>query len=180
MEKILLNQAAIARSLDRIVHQIIERNDGAENLAVIGIRTRGVDLARRIVAKIEGIESIEVPFGCVDITLYRDDFRETVDFPDPKGSEIQFDPKGKDIILVDDVLFTGRTVRAAIDVILDFGRPRSIQLSVLVDRGGRELPICPDYVGRVVDVRPDEYVRVHTIETDEEDNVMLIKRKQTG
>jgi len=180
MTQVLMNEAAIMRSLDRITHQILEYNEGAKNLAVVGIRTRGVDFAERIINKINELESIEIPLGVVDITLYRDDFRETVDFPHPKGSEIQFDPTGLDIILVDDVLFTGRTIRSAIDVILDFGRPNSIQLAVLIDRGGRELPICPDHVGRVIDVRPDEYVRVHTIESDEEDNVILIKRKQTN
>ncbi len=177
MDKVLMNEAAILRSLDRIIHQILEHNEGAKNLAIVGIRTRGVDFAKRIIKRINELESIGVPLGVVDITLYRDDFRETVDFPHPKGSEIQFDPTGLDIILVDDVLFTGRTVRSAIDVILDFGRPNSIQLAVLIDRGGRELPICPNHFGRFVDVRPDEYVQVLTNETDSEDKVVLVKRK---
>ncbi|MCD6594580.1 bifunctional pyr operon transcriptional regulator/uracil phosphoribosyltransferase PyrR [bacterium] len=177
MTKILMDDKAVLRSLNKIAHQILEQNEGADNLSIIGIRTRGVDLANRIVNIIEDIEKVKILSGCVDITLYRDDFRETVDFPHPKGSEIQFDPKGKKIILVDDVLFTGRTVRSAIDVILDFGRPKSIQLAVLVDRDGRELPIQPDYIGRKVEVRDNEYVQVLTKETDGEDKIMLIKRK---
>ena len=177
MTKILMDKTAISRSLNKIAHQILEHNEGANNLAVVGIRTRGVDLSNRIVDIIESIENVKIPSGCVDITLYRDDFRETVDFPHPQGSEILFDPKGKNIVLIDDVLFTGRTVRAAIDVILDFGRPKSIQLAVLIDRGGRELPIQPDYVGRKIDVRSDEYVQVLTKETDGEDKIMLVKRR---
>ncbi|RKZ32973.1 bifunctional pyr operon transcriptional regulator/uracil phosphoribosyltransferase PyrR [bacterium] len=178
MKKVLMNGESIERSLNKIVHQIVERNRGAGNLAVVGIRTRGADIADRVLTLIQQVEQLKIPHGCVDITLYRDDFREMVDFPHTHGSEIQFDPKGKNIILVDDVLFTGRTVRSAIDVILDFGRPASIQLAVLVDRGGRELPIQPDYVGRKVEVRSDEYVQVLTRETDGEDKVLLIKRKE--
>ncbi len=177
MKKTIMNAEAISRSIDRIVHQIIEHNEGAKNLAVVGIIARGIDLAKRIVKRIEKIENIELPIGSVDITLYRDDFRELVDIPDAKGSDIQFDITGKDIILVDDVLYTGRTARSAIDVILDFGRPKSIQLAVLVDRDGRELPIQPDFVGRKVEVRADEYVQVHTEETDGEDEVVMVKRK---
>ncbi len=179
MTKDLMTKKDIQRSLTKVAHQILERNRGAENLAIVGIRTRGVDIARRLKRIIEDIEGKQIPLGCVDITLYRDDFMDTVDFPSTGGSEIQFDPKGKNIILVDDVIYTGRTVRSAIDVILDFGRPKSIQLAVLVDRGGRELPIQPDYVGMVADVRPDEYVQVLTEETDGEDKVVLVKRSET-
>ncbi len=177
MKKTIMNSAAISRSIDRIVHQIIEHNEGAKNLAIVGVIERGIDLAKRVVKRIEKLENVELPMGSVDITLYRDDFRELVDIPDAKGSDIQFDIKGKDIILVDDVLYTGRTTRSAIDVVLDFGRPKSIQLAVLIDRDGRELPIQPDYVGRKIEVREDEYVQVHTNETDDEDEVVLVKRK---
>jgi len=177
MKKVIMDGAAISRSIDRIVHQILENNDGADNIAIVGILARGIDLAHGIARQIETLENVKIPVGCVDITLYRDDFRELVDIPDAKGSDIQFDIKGKDIILVDDVIYTGRTIRSAIDVVLDFGRPKSIQLAVLIDRGGRELPIQPDYVGRKVDVRPDEYVQVLTKETDGADEVILVKRK---
>ena len=176
MSRVLLDRVAISRSLGRIVHQIIERNESLGVLGIVGIRRRGVDLARRIAKSISELEGVSPPVGTVDITLYRDDFRELVDLPFAKGSEIQFDVTGRDVVLVDDVLYTGRTVRAAIDVILDFGRPRSIQLAVLIDRGGRELPICPDYVGRRIDVRSDEYIEVRTVETDGEDAVVLVKR----
>jgi len=178
MQKVILDSSAIARSIGRIVHQILEANEGADNIAIVGIQTRGVDIGKRIVAKISEMEKKEPPFGTVDITLYRDDFRELVEVPEAKDSKIDFDIKGIDIILVDDVLYTGRTVRSAIDVILDYGRPKSIQLAVLVDRGGRELPISANYVGKRVEVRPDEYVQVYTDETDKEDKVLLIKRKQ--
>ncbi len=176
MTNCLMDENAVARSIEKIVREMLERNSGAKNLALVGIRTRGVDIAKRMASLIEEIEGAPVPFGIVDITLYRDDFRETLDFPHPMGSEIQFSPTGKSIVLVDDVLFTGRTVRSAIDVILDFGRPKSIQLSVLVDRGGRELPIAADYCGRSIEMRTDEYVQVLTRETDGQDAVMLVKR----
>ena len=178
MKRIIMDSAAVTRSIGRIVHQILEHNEGAENLAIVGILTRGVDIAKRISKKIVEIEGIVPAFGYVDITLYRDDFRELVDVPQAKGSELQFDITGKDIVLIDDVLYTGRTARAAIDAILDFGRPKSVQLAVLVDRGGRELPICPDYIGKRIEVRPNEYVNVHTKETDRKDEVLLVRRKK--
>lgn len=178
MVRTIMDSNAVARSIGRIAHQILEYNYGADNIAVVGVLTRGIDIAAEISRRIKEMENVELPLGSVDITLYRDDFRELVDVPQAKGSDIQFDITGKDIILVDDVLFTGRTVRAAIDVILDFGRPKSIQLAVLVDRGGRELPIQPDYVGRKVEVRPDEYVQVYTKQTDGEDKVELVKRTE--
>lgn len=177
MTQHIMDSTAFLRSIDRIVHEILEHNDGAHNLAIIGVLTRGADIGMKISQRIEELEEKQIPYGSVDITLYRDDFRELRDVPQAKGSDIQFDSKAMDIILVDDVLYTGRTVRSAIDVILDFGRPRSIQLAVLVDRDGRELPIQPDYVGRKVEVRPDEYVRVCTQKTDGKDEVLLVKHK---
>ncbi len=177
MQRVIMDSSAISRSIGRIAHQIIERNEGADNLAIVGVLNRGIDLAERIRQKIGELENADIPIGSVDITLYRDDFRELLDIPQAKGSDIQFEITGRDIILVDDVLYTGRTARAAIDVILDFGRPKSIQLAVLVDRGERELPIQPDYVGKRVEVRADEYVQVLTRETDGEDKVILVRRK---
>jgi len=171
-----MDSAAVTRSIGKMAHQIVERNEGAENLAIVGILTRGVDIAKRISKKIIEIEGVAPAFGHVDITLYRDDFRELLDVPQAKGSELQFDVTGKDIVLIDDVLYTGRTIRSAIDVILDFGRPKSIQLAVLVDRGGRELPICPDYIGKRIEVRHNEYVNVRTKETDRKDEVILVRR----
>jgi len=173
-----MDDAAIARSLERISSQIFEKNPNIKKLAIVGIRERGDDLAKRVLKLIETHCNEKPAFGQVDITLYRDDFRELTDIPVTKGSEFRFNPKDMVIILVDDVLYTGRTVRSAIDVILDFGRPRSIQLAVLIDRGGRELPICPDYVGMSVQLRVDEYVRVLTAETDGMDRVLLRLRKK--
>ncbi len=177
-ERTIMDEVAISRSIDRISHQILERNEGTQNLAIVGIYTRGVELAKRIRMRIAEIEKIELPFGTVDITLYRDDFRELLTVPQAKGSDIRFDPKGINIVLVDDVLYTGRTVRAAIDVILDFGRPKRIQLAVLVDRGGRELPIAPDFVGKTVQVMADEYIHVMTKEIDGEDKVIIARRNE--
>jgi len=176
--RVIINESSFSRSLERIASQIVERNLDVDRLAVVGIRARGDDLAKRLVELIEAKTGKRPKFGYVDITLYRDDFMELTDFPLAKSSEISFDPKGMNVVLVDDVLYTGRTVRAAIDVLLDFGRPKSIQLAVLVDRGGRELPICPDYVGKEIAVRDDEYVEVHTKETDGVDEVVLVKRSQ--
>lgn len=177
MSKIIMTKESIRRTLKRIVQEILERNGGAKNLAIVGIRSRGADIADKIAKIIKKEEGTNVPIGVVDITLYRDDFRQLDEFPEAKGSDIQFDVTGKDIILVDDVLYTGRTVRAAMDVILDYGRPKSIQLAVLIDRGGRELPIAPDYVGQKVEVRENEYINVRTDSSDGIDEVILAKRK---
>lgn len=177
MSKTIMTKDSIRRTIHRIVQEILERNGGAKNLAIIGIRSHGADIAGKIAKIIRKEENTDVPVGVVDITLYRDDFRQLNEFPEAKGSDIKFDVTGKDIILVDDVLYTGRTARAAIDVILDYGRPKSIQLAVLIDRGGRELPIKPDYVGRKIEVRDDEYINVHTDLSDGIDEVILAKRK---
>lgn len=162
---VVLEQRDIERAVQRIAHEIVERNRGAVELAVIGIRTRGVSLARRIVSIINRLEGVEVPLGILDITLYRDDIY-TRRQPEVKETDIPFDVTGKHVVIVDDVLFTGRSVRAAIDAIIDFGRPRTIQLAVLVDRGHRELPIRADYVGKNIPTSRVDQVKVYLEEVD--------------
>ena len=156
----LMSPADIARSLDRIALQIVERNHGVDNLAIVGIHTGGVYLADRIRAIIEKREGKKVDSGTLDITLYRDDWSLVAQNPIVKTTDIPFAVGEQNLILVDDVIFTGRTIRAAMDAIMDFGRPRSMQLAVLVDRGGRELPIQPDYTGLELNVLDDEHIHV--------------------
>jgi pyrimidine operon attenuation protein/uracil phosphoribosyltransferase len=170
----VMDALAIQRALTRIAHEILERNKGTEDLALVGIRSRGVFLAERIRNKIRDIESgPALPFGVVDITLYRDDLDRGVQNPIVKGTEIPFAVEGRRILLVDDVLFTGRTVRAAMDALVDFGRPQSIQLAVLVDRGHRELPIRADYVGKNLPTSRREQVQVRLAEADGADEVVI-------
>jgi len=172
--KQIMNETDIKNSLKRIASQILERNhSNLSELALVGIKTRGEYLAKRIAHLLRKWEELELPVGSVDITLYRDDFREIVESPVAQATEIMFPVKGKHIILVDDVIFTGRTVRAAIDVIIDFGRPKTIQLAVLVDIGHREFPICPDYVGKGIQVEKGSFVEVKLREVDGEDRVTL-------
>ena len=174
----LMSSDDVRRALVRIAHEIIERNKGTENLALVGIRSRGVHLAERIQRDIQDIEAgAPVPFGVVDITLYRDDLDRGVQNPIVRGTEIPFPVEGRRILLVDDVLFTGRTVRAAMDALVDFGRPLSIQLAVLVDRGHRELPIRADHVGKNVPTSREETIRVHLRETDGADEVLIEQRE---
>ncbi len=163
----------IRRAVKRIAHEIVERNGGVQNLVVVGIRRRGVHLANRIATYLEGIESEKVPTGILDITLYRDDFQTLTSKPVIGKTEIKEDITDKVIILVDDVLYTGRTVRAALDELIDFGRPRQIQLAVLVDRGHREFPIKADYVGKNIPTSEREQVEVHLKELDGKDEVIL-------
>ena len=167
----LLDAAAIRRAVTRIAHEILERNKGASELALVGIANRGDDLARRLAAELQRIEGVEVPVGILDITFYRDDIGLRAEAPEVHETRIGFDITGRTVVLVDDVLFTGRTIRAAMDALVDFGRPRAVQLAVLVDRGHRELPIRPDYVGKNLPTRPDQDVVVRTQETDGEDAV---------
>jgi len=169
----VMDARTLDRVLSRIAHEILERSKGCPDLALIGIRTRGAYLAERLAKKIRGVESLAPPVGVLDITLYRDDLSSVAHQPVVKPTQLPFDVQGKIIVLVDDVLFTGRTVRAAIDAILDFGRPRAIQLAVLVDRGHRELPIRADYVGKVVPTTQGEEVRVCLSETDGMDQVSI-------
>ena len=171
----LIDTNGLERTLTRLAHEIIERNSGASDLAVIGIRTRGATLAERIVKKIEAIDDINVPYGVLDITLYRDDFRMRLKQPLVQATEIPFSIDEMNVILIDDVLYTGRTSRAALDALMDLGRPASVQLGVLVDRGHRELPIQPDYVGKIIPTSIGEEVRVHLNEDDNEDCVLLVE-----
>lgn len=172
--KVIMDSETMARTISRIAHEILERNKGAKELRIIGIRTRGIHIARRIADKIEELEGIKPPLGTLDITLYRDDFRRRSDMPKVQKTEISFSVEDKNVILVDDVLYTGRTTRAAIDAIMDYGRPASIQLVVLVDRGHRELPIQADYVGIKVMTLKNENVEVHLKETDGVDEVIVV------
>jgi pyrimidine operon attenuation protein/uracil phosphoribosyltransferase len=169
----IMDEKALDRALTRIAHEIIERNKGVENLVMIGIRTRGITLAKRLCDKIESIEGKDVPLGSLDITWYRDDIKDMGDIPKEDFTEISFDINGKQVILVDDVLYTGRTVRAAMDAIVDIGRPLNIQLAVLVDRGHREFPIRADYVGKNVPTSRSEMVIVNVMEADDKDGVLL-------
>ena len=169
----VLDQTGIDRALTRIAHEILEKSQGTEGLALVGIKTRGVTLARRIAEKIHAIERKAPPVGALDITLYRDDLGMLTEQPVVKGTEIDFALKGRTVVLVDDVLFTGRTIRAALDALIDLGRPRMIQLAVLVDRGHRELPIRPDYVGKNLPTSRREAVAVRLAEQDGEDRVVI-------
>ncbi len=169
----VLDEAALERALTRIAHEIVEKSGGTEGLAFVGLHTRGVTLARRLAQRIAGIDGVTVPVGTLDITLYRDDLGLKADQPVVRNTDIPFAVKGKTIVLVDDVLFTGRTIRAALDAIMDHGRPRLIQLAVLIDRGHRELPIRPDYVGKNLPTSRRERVAVLLREHDGEDRVVI-------
>ena len=173
---LIMDAKTVERALIRIAHEIVEKNKGAENMAVIGIKNRGEYLAQRVARLIEKIEKVQIPVGLMDITLYRDDVQTKLEQPLVQKTEILFDVVDKVIILVDDVLFTGRTIRAALDQIIDFGRPKCIQLAVLVDRGHRELPIRADYVGKNIPTAKSELVKVKIKEVDGEDNVSIIKQ----
>jgi len=169
----LLDGGEIRRAVTRIAHEVLERNKGAGRLVLAGIAARGDDLARRLAEEIERIEGVRVGVGIIDITFYRDDIGMRAEAPEVHETRIDFDITGTTVVLVDDVLFTGRTVRSAMDALVDFGRPQAIQLAVLVDRGHRELPIRADYVGKNVPTRRDEEVRVRLMETDGEDAVVV-------
>ncbi len=168
-----MDSQAINRSITRLGHEILERNNGAQELMLIGILTRGEPLAIRLQKLIKSITKIEIPIGFVDITFHRDDFRSRLVVPQVKGSNIQDSINDKVVVLVDDVLFTGRTIRAAMDELNAFGRPSNIQLAVLVDRGHRELPIRADFVGKNIPTHEGEYVKVWLKEIDNKDSVTL-------
>ena len=174
----VVDEETLTRIITRIAHEILERNKGTKNLVLIGMRTRGEFLANRIFEKIKSIENIALPFGVLDVTLYRDDFRTRLKQPQVSVSNITFDINEKDIVLIDDVLYTGRTVRSALNALMDFGRPSSIQLFVLVDRGHRELPIRADYVGKNIPTAPWEEVKVKMKEVDGEDAIYLVETKE--
>jgi len=171
----IIDEKGLERTLTRLAHEIIERNSGVSNLAIIGIRTRGATLAERITSIISKIESKKVPLGILDITLYRDDFRMRLKQPRVQATDIFFSIDEMNVVLIDDVLYTGRTSRAALDALMDLGRPASVQLCVLVDRGHRELPIQPDYVGKAIPTSIGEEVKVQLREDDQQDCVLLIE-----
>ena len=169
----VLDAEAIHRSLIRIAHEVLERNKGTEGLAIIGIRTRGAILAQRLAKELEAIEHRPVPVGLLDITLYRDDLSRIAPNPIVHATQIAFDITDLRLVLVDDVLFTGRTIRAALDALIDLGRPQSIQLAVLIDRGHRELPIRADFVGKNIPTHVRERVELHLNELDEKEDAVL-------
>ncbi len=172
-KSLIMDADRIQRATTRIAHEVVERNKGTGDLAVVGIRTRGIPLGERLVRGIEQFEGVRLPFGYLDITLYRDDLQSIGYHPVIGSTRLPFDINGMRIILVDDVLYTGRTVRAALSVLVDYGRPQSIQLAVLVDRGHRELPIRADYVGRNVPTAQTEAIQVNLSETDGEEAVYV-------
>lgn len=175
----ILSEEEIKRMIVRISHEIIEKNGGAKKLALVGIRTRGVPLAKRIARVIEGVEKIEIPVGSLDITMYRDDLSaQRAPSPRVQKTEIPFNVTEKIVILVDEVIYTGRTIRCALDALMDLGRPAAIQLVVLVDRGHRELPIRPDYIGKNIPTSHFEEVKVKLLEIDGEDKVEIVKLKE--
>ena len=170
----IMDEAGLDRTITRLAHEILERNKGAESIVIVGIRTRGEFIARRIAAKIEEVEKVKLNIGSLDITLYRDDLLGKLEQPQLKATEILFDLNDKNVILIDDVLYTGRTIRAALDELIDLGRPSTIQLAVLIDRGHRQLPIRADFVGKNVPTSSRESIRVHVKEVDGEDSVLLM------
>ena len=175
-KNVIMDSEAIRRALVRIAHEIIEKNKGVEDVVIVGIRTRGVPLAQRIAAEINAIENWEMTVGMLDITLYRDDLSTPGYNPVVHGTDINFDLSGKHVVLVDDVLYTGRTIRAALDAVIDMGRPKTIQLAVLVDRGHKELPIRADYVGKNVPTSQKETIEVVLNEIDGTDEVYIGER----
>jgi pyrimidine operon attenuation protein/uracil phosphoribosyltransferase len=173
-ERTLLSAEDMQRALVRVAHEIVERNKGAKDLVLVGMQTRGVPLARRLATTIQGLEGINVPVGSLDISLYRDDLSSLSLKPTVHRTDIPVDITDKQIILVDDVFYTGRSIRAAMDALIDLGRPQSIQLAVLVDRGHRELPIRADYVGKNIPTSKNEEIKVDIKEVDGEDKVIIV------
>ncbi len=173
--ELLMDATALERALSRIAHQILEKNPTLSNLGIVGMQTRGVFLARRVVKKINELENATLSAGVLDVTLYRDDYRLALKQPNVQVTDIPFDIHGKDVVLVDDVLYTGRTARAALDALIDFGRPKTIQLAVLVDRGHRELPIRADFVGKKMTTAKDQEVSLRVSEIDGEDALWLMQ-----
>ena len=171
---IIMDTREMDRALSRIAHEIVERHHGTNNLALVGIRTRGVPLAEALQKKIKEFEGIEVPTGSVDITLYRDDLSRIAPNPLIQATELDFEIETKVVVLVDDVLFTGRTIRAALDAVIEYGRPRAIELAVLIDRGHREFPIRADFVGKNVPTSLSEVIKVQCQEGDGQDSVLMM------
>ena len=178
MEKlVLMNEEAISRTITRLCHEIIEKNSNCKDVVLIGIHNRGVPISQRIQNKINELIGVDLQKGSLDITFHRDDYRERLVVPEIKGTDINFSLDGKVVVLVDDVLYSGRTVRAALDELNSFGRASKVQLAVLVDRGHRELPIKPDYVGKNIPTHEGEHVDVALKETDENDSVFLVRNR---
>jgi len=175
-ETIIMDDKGMRRSLLKIAHEILARNEGAENLALLGLQTRGVFMAQRIAAMIVETEGVTVPVGVLDVTMYRDDFRNKMKQPTAKVTSIPFDVDNTNIVLMDDVFYTGRTIRAALDAIMDYGRPARVRFAVLIDRGHRELPISADYIGKTIKTQSNQDIRVRMIEApgDGVDEVSLI------
>jgi pyrimidine operon attenuation protein/uracil phosphoribosyltransferase len=174
-ERLVMEAGDMARAMSRIAHEILERNKGVKDLGLVGIRTGGVHLAHRLVRRIQDIEGVAVPIGELDITLYRDDLSLRKEQPVLRKTSVPFDISGKIIVLVDDVLFTGRTIRAAMDGLIDLGRPAEIQLAVMVDRGHRQLPIKATYIGKNIPTSRDENIQVMLEEAGEDDRVVILK-----
>ena len=174
----ILDKDTISRTLMRMAHEILEKNKGTKDLCLIGIRNRGAYLAKRLADCLEKIEQAKVAVGILDITLYRDDLTLIAAQPVVHKTEIDFDITDKNVVLVDDVLYTGRTVRAALDALIDFGRPKSIQLAVLIDRGHRELPVRADFVGKNIPTAKNEMVEVRLEETDGKDEVAIVEKEE--
>ncbi|HSL88499.1 MAG TPA: bifunctional pyr operon transcriptional regulator/uracil phosphoribosyltransferase PyrR [Ignavibacteriaceae bacterium] len=174
----IIDKEGFNRIITRISHEILEQNKGSHNLVLIGMRTRGEFIAKRIKEKIKEIDGVDLPFGVLDVTLYRDDFRTRMKQPEVSVSDITFDINEKDIIVIDDVLYTGRTVRSALNALMDLGRPSSIQLCILIDRGHRELPIRADYVGKNIPTSLDEEIKVKMEEFDGEDAIYLVEAEK--
>lgn len=173
----LMDEAAVERAITRIAHEIIEKNHGIDNLCIMGIKTRGVPIANRIVKAIQNIEGVVLESGALDITLYRDDLSNITENPILNSEDTPFSVANKKVVLIDDVIYTGRTARAAMDAIMSKGRAATIQLAVLIDRGHRELPICADFVGRNIPTSKAEFVSVHLKESDGDTNVQLYERE---
>lgn len=178
-QRLVLDRMAISRALSRIAHEVVERNHGLDGLVLIGIRTGGAHLAKRLAVRLKEIEGTEVPVGTLDITLYRDDLTTRADQPTVRKTEIPFSVTGHQVVLVDDVLYTGRTIRAAMDSLIDLGRPAAIQLAVLIDRGHRELPVRADYVGKNLPTARQEKIKVLLEEAGEEDRVVILSQEET-
>jgi pyrimidine operon attenuation protein / uracil phosphoribosyltransferase len=178
MKTKVLDADGLRRTVNRLSHEVVEKNKGVQDVVLVGIRTRGEFLAHRVATKIAEIENKNVQVGVLDITLYRDDLHGRLDQPELKSTEILFDIRGKVVVLIDDVLFTGRTIRSALNALMDLGRPSEIQLLVLVDRGHRELPIKADFVGKNVPTAREQNVQVALTEKDEEDAVYLVEQDE--
>jgi pyrimidine operon attenuation protein / uracil phosphoribosyltransferase len=176
----LMDRMTIQRVVRRMAHEIVEINKGAGELRLVGLQTRGVPLAKRLAAEIKAIENVDVPVGILDVTLYRDDLAHMEHQPQIRKTDVPFDITEKRIVLVDEVVYTGRTIRSALDALMDLGRPRVVQLAVLIDRGHRELPIRPDFVGKDLATGRYEWVRVKLQEVDGEDSVVLEKNPEEG